>query len=136
MVGARERVSPSNIYIYICKYGERGPPVWTSYIHANPANSGVLYIYIYTTGQEKEEAAGRELSVETEATVIHHRLSHRGGSYLPLAYLSLILFLPFSFSSNPFSVRPSCERSRTPRLACPVIPLKRIISLFETLAIL
>lgn len=95
-----------------------------------------IYIYIYTTGQEKEEAAGRELSVETEATVIHHRLSHRGGSYLPLAYLSLILFLPFSFSSNPFSVRPSCERSRTPRLACPVIPLKRIISLFETLAIL
>lgn len=73
--------------------------------------SGKVGCIIYTTGQEKEEAA--ESYPETEA-VIHHWLSHRG-SYLPL---SLSLPLPFSSSSYPFSVRPSCERYAPSRMPC------------------
>lgn len=90
--------------------------------------SGKVGCIIYTTGQEKEEAA--ESYPETEA-VIHHWLSHRG-SYLPLS-LSLSLF-PSPRAPTPFLFDPLVKG--TPRVACPVIPVKRIISLFETLAIL
>lgn len=91
--------------------------------------SGKVGCIIYATGQEKEEAA--ESYPETEA-VIHHWLSHRG-SYLPLPiFLSLSLFS----SPYPFLFDPLVKGLGTPRVACPVIPVKRIISLFETLAIL
>lgn len=128
MVGARERVSPSNIYIYMCVSMAREVRLY-GLIYTRIRQSRVYYVYIRRAKRKKRRQ--RELSVETEATVIHHRLSHRG------SYLSLSNSLSsFSSSPYPFSVRPSCERSRTPRVACPVIPLKRIISLFETLAIL
>lgn len=72
----------------------------------------------------RERRGGRELSGDR-------------GRHPPLAQsqgqLSISLF-PSPRAPTPFLFDPLVKG--TPRVACPVIPVKRIISLFETLAIL
>lgn len=90
--------------------------------------SGKVGCIIYATGQEKEEAA--ESYPETEPW------STTGSVTGAATYRYLSFSLSLFSSPYPFLFDPLVKGLGTPRVACPVIPVKRIISLFETLAIL
>lgn len=96
---------------------------------------GLIYTRIrqsrvyYIRDGPRERRGGRELSGDRGRDP---PLAQSQGQLPTVTYLSLSLFS----SPYPFLFDPLVKGLGTPRVACPVIPVKRIISLFETLAIL